>query len=339
MAEDINNLDNQEKSNVTTVNLDTNSEKENSEQNPNNEQLQTEIEQITKKKTPLIKKILIGLVGFLLLVIIAGATLYFTGFFEPEVVEEVQQEPTAMQQEQPKEDNSYKFEIKDINSKKLNEQLANLTNKNIIQEKNEEREKLENERKLIEEQKIKEEEALKQQEEKLLKEKQALEETKKLLEKEKAQLESLRQEALNVKEQLVDQDNIAVKETEKLIEQSTPKPSSSNHKETVVKEEKEVTKADVEEESSTSDNNMFLRFISVAKIKGQLYKKYLDKVVSVNSNVILCRDDKNRIELYFGPFKNESERDELLNKLLDKGFDQAYKLEFTKDEFDARCNY
>ena len=68
-------------------------------------------------------------------------------------------------------------------------------------------------------------------------------------------------------------------------------------------------------------------------------KTILDKVVSVNPNVILCRDDKNRIEIYYGPFKDENERRELLDKLLSNKFDQAYELEFTKDEFNRRCNY
>ena len=337
MAEDTNNL---EKDDVTTVNLDTNSEIKPQEENLNNQDLQTEINQLVqKKKTPLIKKILFGLIGFLLVLIIIGIVLYFTGFFHPE---EVKVETTPQEQvitpEAPKEDNSYKFDLKDINSKKLNEQLAILTNKNIVQEKNEEKEKFDTEKRLLEEQKLKEEEALKLEEEKIQKEKAALEETKLQLENEKAQLEALKKEAMILKGQITNQDTPVIKETEKIIKE-TNQDTKKNSEDISPKNETTTEKSTDNLNDSTIENNSFLKFINVAKIKGQLYKKYLDKVVSVNPNVILCRDDKNRIELYFGPFKNESERDNLLNKLLDKGFDQAYKLEFTKEEFDSRCNY
>ena len=52
MAEDTNNL---EKDNVTTVNLDTNSENKSQEENLSNQQIQSEINQISqKKKMPLL---------------------------------------------------------------------------------------------------------------------------------------------------------------------------------------------------------------------------------------------------------------------------------------------
>ena len=57
-----------------------------------------------------------------------------------------------------------------------------------------------------------------------------------------------------------------------------------------------------EEPISNKVNNNFIKLINVAKIKGSLYKKYLDKVTAINPSAILCRDDKNRIEIYFGPF-------------------------------------
>ena len=68
-------------------------------------------------------------------------------------------------------------------------------------------------------------------------------------------------------------------------------------------------------------------------------KKYLDKIISINPNVKLCRDEKNRIEIYYGPFKNSEERRELLDKLVKNKFSEAYELEFTQEEFDKRCNY
>jgi hypothetical protein len=86
-------------------------------------------------------------------------------------------------------------------------------------------------------------------------------------------------------------------------------------------------------------NNQFLLFINVAKIKDVLYKKYLDKIIAINPNVRLCRDEKNKIEIYFGPFEKNEDRTELLNKLIKNKFTEAYSLEFTQEEFDKRCNY
>lgn len=100
-----------------------------------------------------------------------------------------------------------------------------------------------------------------------------------------------------------------------------------------------IENENIEKENKINENNGFLKFINVAKIKGVLYKKYLDSVVAINPNVILCRDDKNRIELYYGPFNSDNERTELLNKLIDNNFEQAYELEFTQEEFNNRCNY
>lgn len=300
-----------------------------------NEELKEEVEEFVKKSTknPL-KKILLIVIATLIVLILVAVILYFLGFFSPkEETKEVKTNPQEVIAEKPKEEEKYKFDIKDINSKKLNEQLASLTNKNISQEKIEEQEKIENEKKLIEEEKKKEEEALKLEEEKIRNEKAALEEKKLLLENEKAQLEALKQEAISMKQQLqsnnINTDHLNVEE-------------KTQDKKEPVKEKVQENNNKTNKEAETKNevvNTEFLKFINVAKIKGQLYKKYLDKVTKINTNVLLCRDDKNRIELYFGPFENENERAELLNKLIKNGFEEAYELEFTKEEFDRRCNY
>ena len=279
------------------------------------------------KKNPL-KKILLILVAFLVSLLLIGVILYFTGFFEQKIQEPINTENNIQvtPQEQPIVE-EYKFDLKDINSKKLNEQLASLTNKNLNEEKQEELERIENEKKLIDEEKKKEEEALKIHEENLLKEQEALKEKKAELEREKAELEILRQEALKIKSELqANQNNDNLNENTNIEIQNN-----------TIEAKDEIE--NIEKDNNINRNNGFLKFINIAKIKGVLYKKYLDDVISVNANVILCRDDKNRIELYYGPFNSDNERTELLNKLIDNGFEQAYELEFTKEEFDNRCNY
>jgi len=292
-------------------------------------EMQENKDEFTKnKKRSKLNKILFGLIGLLILLLIIGAVLYFLGFFSHDKDESTDlaknEEQHIEQPTQKEEPATYKFNIKDINSKKLNEQLATLTNKNINQEKNEELEKKENEKKLIEEQKKKEEEALKVHEASVIKEKKMLEDKKTQLENEKAHLEAMKQEALRLKQELqVNKDKL-----ESTTNENEPK---SNEKENAINPK--------ETEAKVSSNTEFLKLINVAKIKGNLYKKYLDRVSKVNASVLLCRDDKNRIEIYYGPFNDESERKELLEKLITNKFEQSYELELTKEEFNRRCNY
>jgi hypothetical protein len=275
----------------------------------------------SKKKKSLLSKILIGLIGFLLLLLIVGIILYFLGYFTPKEDIQANKQENIMPVEIKEE--TYKFDIKDINSKKLNEQLSYLTNKNINQDRNEELEKIENEKRIIEEQKVREAEALRIQEEALLKEKEAIEEKQIQLANEKAELEAMRQEAMLIKAQLeankVKLEEAPIENIEAVIDQ--------------MEEQKLATPI------INNTNNNFLKFINVAKIKGSLYKKYLDKIADINPNVMLCRDDRNRIEIYFGPFNDDKSRSELLAKLLENKFEEAYEVEFTQEEFDKRCNY
>lgn len=142
------------------------------------------------------------------------------------------------------------------------------------------------------------------------------------LEKEKAQLEALREEAIMLKEELeANKTSLEVISNTKVEEIINKEPSSNEIK--------------IDDEKKDG----FLKFINVAKIKGVLYKKYLDKITAINPNIILCRDDKNKIEIYYGPFNNNETRIELLDKLINSNFGEAYSLEFTKEEFDKRCNY
>ena len=286
-------------------------------------------EEFVKPKKSILPKILIGIVAFLLLLLIIGLVLYFSGFFAPKEVKKVETPPAVEQTVEKVEapENNYKFDIKDINSKKLNEQLATLTSKNLNDEKIEELEKKENEKKLVDEQKKKEEDLLKNHETELLKQKSELEQKKLELEREKIHLETMKQQALQLKEEL----NIS--NTEPIVDHSIEKEKNVEAMNTVPKE------ALTDKKTEPADNSGFLLFINVAKVKGVLYKKYLDKIVAINPNVKLCRDDKNRIEIYYGPFENSEERTKLLTKLLDNKFNEAYELEFTQEEYDKRCNY
>jgi hypothetical protein len=294
-------------------------------------------EEFVKPKKSILLKILFGIIGLLFLLLIIGAVLYFTGFFQPKEIKQIEKpiEEQTVQKIEPAQD-TYKFDIKDINSKKLNEQLANLTNANLNSDKIEELEKKANEEKLIAEQKQKEDELLKQKEDELLKQKTELEEKKQELEKQKAQLEAMKQEALKLKEELSNTKDPHVQEAITSIEEKiTPNDSSK------VRINPDENKIEDSNDNSVkvASKNEFLMLINVAKIKGVLYKKYLDKLTKINPTIKLCRDDQNRIELYYGPFEKNEDRTELLNKLVNNKFNEAYELELTQDEYNKRCNY
>ncbi len=315
MTEENNALDNSEITYTTNPNISSES-KETVTPKPEEAPIEINQEFVKPKKNTLFK-VLIGIISLLIIIIIIGAILYFTGFFnhKEEIVIQKEEEHIEQQQEvaqhiekvEQKEE-GYKFNIKDINSKKLNEQLANLTNKNL--------EKKENDKKAVEETK-KEETTLKNHEEELIKQKAELEKQKIEFEKQKAEFEKIKEDSLSQKKETV-----AQIEQVKQPEETSPENAQ---KKTLDKE--------------TNAKNEFLLFINVVKIKGVLYKKYLDKIIAINPNVKLCRDEKNRIEIYYGPFKSSEERSELLDKLIKNKFSEAYELEFTQEEFDKRCNY
>lgn len=285
-----------------------------------------EIKKEKKFKQPSIKVILISIISLLVIILIIGILLIvFSPKEEQETAEtSIQNQETLVKEEpkvEPKEE-EIKFDLSGINSQKLNEQLENLTNKFIQKEQINSEEAKEN-RRVLEEQKRIEEESLKIEEEIVSKQKESLDEKKTLLEEEMKKLEALKEEALLAKQELLKIQNSNNQEVEK-----------ETKEENIVENKKSI-----EESTSNNSDVLFLKLINVAKIKGVLYKKYLDKATSLDPNIHLCRDDLNRIELYYGPFETLDSREVLLNRLIKNGFSQAYELEMTKEEFDARCNY
>lgn len=285
-----------------------------------------EAEAKKQKKVPFLNKILFGLVGFLLLVLIVGIVLFFMGFFD--TVEEPKNKEVIEQKRIVKEESS--FNISDINSKKLNKQLLLLTNKNIVaEEENNKREKLEEEKKIKLEEEKKKKEALQVEEEKISKEKEELENKKIELERQKQELEILKNEAIALRNEMINSKNLLEMQKEEMQVQEV------NTSEKV----QEKTLEKIEKESIVLNENKFVSLINVAKIKGELYKSYLDKITAINNDIKLCRDDLNRIEIYFGPFDEDSIRNDLYKKLQESGIVNSYKVELSKKEFDKRCNY
>lgn len=276
------------------------------------------------RKKPSMKIVLISIISLLLILIVIGISILL---FSGNSSEQTYQENSTEELKEEIEIQEESFDLSSINSKKLNDELALFTNNNLPKN-NKEDLIIENEnRKILEEQKRIEEESIKIEEEFLKNQKEQLLETKNELQEEMKKLEELKQEALLIKDELLKAQN-SINENKEEVSRNPFENIKTTQKDD---ENQEIV--------SNSENINFVKLINVAKIKGVLYKKYLDKITSINKNTLLCRDELNRIEIYFGPFTNENLREDLLKELKKSGFSESYSIELSQGEFDKRCNY
>jgi len=144
----------------TNENVIENEDKDDAELSSKKENTNADEIPVQKKQSKL-QKILIGVISALVLILIVGIILYFTGFFDPEPVKKVEQ----VVEKKPKPE--IVFDEDEINKKSLNKKLTRLTKTEIMNKeeleaeeeriKEEERKKKEAEQKAIEEKKKKEE--------------------------------------------------------------------------------------------------------------------------------------------------------------------------------------
>ena len=299
--------------------------------NPENQisENQEQKEDDKKDKTLLIKKILFIIIGVLLLFLIILATIFI--FKSEESKEPTESSPPVESSAKTNENNienvpsepeikETKFDFNNLEPEKLNEQLELLTNKNMEYQKEKEQKILEEEKKLSPVfnlvNNLKDKEEIKKEENSIV----SSEDNKK---EEISKIEEIKEDK---KEEIIsEKKDIATSTSNETKTQNETSNINSNSKK--------------EETTKITESLTFVKLINVAKIKGDLNKKYFDKVIEVNANVLLCRDDENIIELYYGPFLEDEIRDNLLSKLIKNGFKEAYSLEMTKEEFDKRCNY
>ena len=299
--------------------------------NPENQisENQEQKEDDKKDKTLLIKRVLFITIGVLLLFLIILATIFI--FKSEESKEPTESSPPIESSAKTNENNTEnipsepeiketKFDFNNLEPEKLNEQLELLTNKNMEYQKEKEQKILEEEKKLSPVfnlvNNLKDKEEIKKEENSIV----SSEDNKK---EEISKIEEIKEDK---KEEIISEKKDIVTNTnnETKTQNETSNINSNSKK---------------EETTKITESLTFVKLINVAKIKGDLNKKYFDKVIEVNANVLLCRDDENIIELYYGPFLEDEIRDNLLSKLIKNGFKEAYSLEMTKEEFDKRCNY
>ena len=299
--------------------------------NPENQisENQEQKEDDKKDKTLLIKRVLFITIGVLLLFLIILATIFI--FKSEESKEPTESSPPIESSAKTNENNTEnvpsepeiketKFDFNNLEPEKLNEQLELLTNKNMEYQKEKEQKILEEEKKLSPVfnlvNNLKDKEEIKKEE------------------------NSIVNSEDNKKEEISKIEEIKEDKKEEIISEKKDVATSTNNETKTQNETSNINSNSKKEETTKITESLtFVKLINVAKIKGDLNKKYFDKVIEVNANVLLCRDDENIIELYYGPFLEDEIRDNLLSKLIKNGFKEAYSLEMIKEEFDKRCNY
>lgn len=289
---------------------------------------------IQKKRTKL-QKILTIVLTILIILLTVGIILYFIGFFDEE-----KPAPKPIIKQEKVENKGFDFKSKDINTQRLNKKLNNLNkyDDEILKRKKEEEAK----KKALEEKKRIELEEKKRKEE-FEKAQKMIEEQKMLLEKEQQALESQKNELLVIKEKLLTEVEEKKAELSKLMEEKETLDSNTNMHEKmpnenmISMENNETDNMRTMEESKKT--NSFLSFINVAILKNNLKKSFLEKIEKINNNIYLCRDNKNNIEIYVGPFEMNEHRSETLNRFINNGFKEAMQIDLTNEEFNKRCKY
>ncbi len=289
---------------------------------------------IQKKQTK-VHKILTIIIAILLVILTISIILYITGFFDK--TEEPKAQPKV--EEIKKEEKTFNFKSRDIDSEKLNKRFDSLTKYDpslqdqVAKEEAMKKAKEEEQRKALEEKKrVEDIENLKKE----------LEEQKKALEEKQSELISEKEQLVQMKEKFLQEIEEKKKELE-IVKNSKEEQTQQTIQEVQTEENKmppETMQQVVENiENMNNNSKSFLPLINISVIKGTLKKDYLQKIEKIDKNVLLCRDNQNNIEIYVGPYEMPSARNNLLNKFIDNGFNQAMLIDLTKEEFDKRCNY
>lgn len=307
-------------------------------------------------KANLIKKALIAGIAILVIFLLIILVLILTK--KPNSVEEDSSAQVASQIEQnietaenkqlnenqtvQNEESDFKFDFNNLEPDKLNEQLELLTNKNLEQKALEELSLLEKEEK-------KSSNASSIFVESDSKTENIINSTQESVNNEVLVLNDVEEKNIEINSETKESETIENSdepiETKTILEDEKEELTNNTKKEIEISKESKSLIV-FEDESKNEDTKAsdikkyeFLKIISVAKIKGNLKKSYYDKIYNIDSSVLLCRDSLSNIEIYFGPFKDNTKQENLLNRLLEAGFSEAYNLEMEKEEFNKRCNY
>lgn len=313
----------------------------------------------TQKKQSKLFKILIIVAAVLLTLVSAGVVLFFLGFFDPEPVKVEVEEVTPKKEE-------YKFDENDIDQKRLNKKLNLLTKYEIVENANTEAAKAEEKEKLYLEAK-KQLEAERQAQIERIKEAERKrietelppvkkdENVNEIIEKEIEQVINKDEDIENNSTQNEEESNdinssqIDVEnEDTKQVQDDTIVPENNSNKEETISdnETKESNENIVQnnlntevEEKKSVQNSLFIKVLKISTNSDVIYKKQLDEIYSISDNVNLCRDYQNNIEVFIGPFEDNIKRENIAKQYKDRFNITSEIADYTKEEYDNRCNY
>ena len=263
-------------------------------------------EYAVQKKRSKLQNILLIVAGILVFIILVGIVLYFMGFFEPEAkradsnISKEANATTAVKQVKKK----YKFRLDHINTKRLNKKLALLTKYEIIEDQEKELEK------------IKEKEALK----------------KEIKKEDTASKDKIQDSNISKKEVDANKTIVAAKQddTNLTIDQNLSKPVTTNN---------ELKKKIIKQTIYKPKDKEFLNFVQISVLRYKLFKSFIDKKKDSKARISICQDNKGRSQILIGPFTTKESRDWVISKINSSIKEDAFAVEFTKEEFDKRCNF
>jgi len=286
-----------------------------SSEEDNESDTQEEEEKTSKLKKLLTKrnKIILGVVGGLIVILLALSI--FSGSEEEEMVEE-----EVVKQEQPKEEKepqkietqSYKtlkkidFDVNDIHVERLNKRLSTLTKYHVLSEEEIRQEEREERARL----------------EKLQREKELLEFAKQ-----------------NKEEPVIIQEEMS-KETEPEQKVETPVQSQDitqipqeTVKQTVQMIDNESKQEEIKKESSSY-------YISSNDIKYNLYKNLVLQGEFTTARISICNDKDGRTSIFIGPFQSDVQQMKMKTLIQKENANITIDLlNITKEEFDQKCNF
>ncbi|WP_298753726.1 hypothetical protein [uncultured Arcobacter sp.] len=340
-------------SDVDDINLN-NSTADEIDEIPDNSVLKDEEFDVQKKQSKIVRSLIV-IVSILLTFVSIGVLLYFVGFFDSEPVKtEIKPEVEKTQKAQKDE---YEFKEADIDANRLNKKLNLLTKYEIVENSaTEEKKAIEKENLYLEAKKQLEMERQAQIERIKEAERKRLEMTLPPVQKEEDISQTIDKEIEKVidKEEtpavaVVEVDNsasveektkdeeVAAKNDEQLVTPDAVIVKVDDSQVTVV--EPVVPVAVVEPIIEEKAKSQFVKIIKIATKSQDIYKSFLDKIYSVSDNVTLCRDYQNNVEIFIGPFDDDSSRDKITKEYESRYNIDAQEYDYTIEEYDERCNY
>jgi len=247
-----------------------------------------------------LKKIIILVSALFGLVLLTGIILYFTGSFEPDVIEKPKDINTTLINKnsivkiKSKPIKKYiDFKISQINIKRLNKRLSLLTKYEIIEDD------------IVEKQKAIEKE-------RLYKEKQKKFTLFSKQNKEEPLFKKIPNNKLNI---------------------------IHTNQYTIDGVENNQSQAQIDKNSSINSKILVKSFIQISTLKISKFTKFIKESKKNKANLSICKDENGRTQIYIGPFINTKIRDFIITKLSNKLRSSIKKLNLSNYDFEKRCKF